>query len=125
MGDADRELTRLSLVDAASAVRRGELSPVELTEAYLARIEAVDPGVHAYLTVTAARARDDARRAEQEIAAGRYLGPLHGMPIGLKDLFDTAGIRPPAVSGLRRGHVRAADCAVAAGLRAAGSVLLG
>jgi aspartyl-tRNA(Asn)/glutamyl-tRNA(Gln) amidotransferase subunit A len=125
MGDADPELTRLSLVDAASAVRRGEVSPVELTEAYLARIEAVDPGVHAYLTVTASRARDDARRAEREIVAGHYRGPLHGLPIGLKDLFDTAGIRTTAGSVLRRTHVPAADSAVAAGLRAAGSVLLG
>jgi aspartyl-tRNA(Asn)/glutamyl-tRNA(Gln) amidotransferase subunit A len=119
------ELTRLSLVDAASAVRRGDLSPVELTEAYLARIEAVDAGVHAYLTVTAGRAREDARRAEREIAAGDYRGPLHGLPIGLKDLFDTAGIRTTAGSALRRAHVPDADSAVAAGLRAAGSVLLG
>jgi aspartyl-tRNA(Asn)/glutamyl-tRNA(Gln) amidotransferase subunit A len=119
------ELTRLSLVDAASAVRRGELSPVELTEAYLARIEAVDAAVHAYLTVTASRARQDARRAEREIAAGDYRGPLHGMPIGLKDLFDTADIRTTAGSALRRAHVPVADSAVAAILRAAGSVLLG
>jgi aspartyl-tRNA(Asn)/glutamyl-tRNA(Gln) amidotransferase subunit A len=121
MGD----LTRLSLVAASAAVRSGSLSPVELTDAYLERIGAVDPAVHAYLTVTASRARADAARAERELAAGRWRGPLHGLPVGLKDLFDTAGIRTTAGSALRRDHVPAADSAVAAGLREAGAVLLG
>src|SRR4249920_1497691 len=99
------DLTSLSLVEASAAVVSGALSPVELTEAYLARIAAVDPALNAYTTVTADRARQDAERAEREIAAGRRRGPLHGLPVGLKDLFDTAGIRTTAGSALRRSHV--------------------
>jgi aspartyl-tRNA(Asn)/glutamyl-tRNA(Gln) amidotransferase subunit A len=118
-------LLDLGLVEASAAVRRRQVSPVELTEAYLARIAAVEPGLGAYVTVTAERARADALRAERELASGRYRGPLHGLPVGLKDLFDTAGIRTTAGSALRRDHVPAADSAVAAGLRAAGAVLLG
>jgi len=119
------DLTALSLVQASAAVASGALSPVQLAEAYLARIAAVDPILNAYTTVTAARAREDARRAEREIAEGRYRGPLHGLPIGLKDLFDTAGIRTTAGSALRRKHVPDADSTVAAALREAGAVLLG
>lgn len=119
------DLTALSLVQASAAVASGTLSPVELTEAYLARIAVVEPILNAYTTVTPGRAREDAERAEQEIAAGRHRGPLHGIPIGLKDLFDTAGIRTTAGSALRRSHVPESDSAVAAGLRTAGAVLLG
>ncbi|GIE93072.1 amidase [Paractinoplanes rishiriensis] len=122
---ANADLTRLDLVAAATAVRSREVSPVDLTEAYLDRILDVEPGLNAYVTVTAERAREDARRAEREIAGGHYRGPLHGLPIGLKDLFDTAGIRTTAGSALRREHVPAADCVVASRLHAAGAVLLG
>jgi aspartyl-tRNA(Asn)/glutamyl-tRNA(Gln) amidotransferase subunit A len=117
--------TMLTLTGAAEAVRDGHLSPIALTEAYLARIAALDPGLNAYVTVTADRARRDAEQAEKEIGQGRYRGPLHGLPIGLKDLYDTAGVTTTAGSALRRDHVPAADSAVAAGLRAAGAVLLG
>jgi len=122
---ASTDLTALSLVEASAAVASARLSPVELTEAYLARIAAVDPILNTYTTVTADRARADARRAEQEIAEGRYRGPLHGLPIGIKDLFDTAGIRTTAGSALLRDHVPDADSTVAAVLREAGAVLLG
>src|SRR5262245_14362656 len=118
-------LLELGLVEASAAVRRRQVSPVELTEAYLARIASAEPGLGAYVTVTEARARADALRAERELASGRYRGPLHGLPVGLKDLFDTAGIRTTAGSALRRDHVPPTDSAVAAGLRAAGAVLLG
>jgi aspartyl-tRNA(Asn)/glutamyl-tRNA(Gln) amidotransferase subunit A len=119
------DLTELSLVDAAAAVAGRRLSPVELTEAYLARIDAVEPTLNAYVTVTPERARADAARAEREIAADGCRGPLHGMPIGLKDLFDTEGVRTTAGSALHRERVPAADSVVAARLRAAGAVLLG
>ncbi|HEV7898553.1 MAG TPA: amidase [Planosporangium sp.] len=119
------DLTELSLVEASDAVTRRAVSPVELTEAYLARIEALEPALNAYVTVVADRAREDAARAEAEIARGEHRGPLHGLPVGLKDLFDTAGVRTTAGSAHRREHVPAGDSAVAARLRAAGTVLLG
>jgi aspartyl-tRNA(Asn)/glutamyl-tRNA(Gln) amidotransferase subunit A len=121
----DADLTSLTLVDAAAAVSRRDVSPVELTEAYLARISAVEPLVNAYVTVVPERARADAAAAEREIAAGRWRGPLHGLPIGLKDLFDTAGVRTTAGSALHRDRVPVVDSFVAARLRAAGAVLLG
>jgi aspartyl-tRNA(Asn)/glutamyl-tRNA(Gln) amidotransferase subunit A len=119
------DVTALTLTEAAAAVSARELSPVELTETYLDRIAVVDPALNAYVTVTADRARRDAERAEREIREGRYRGALHGLPIGLKDLFDTAGIRTTAGSALRRAHIPDTDSAVAARLRASGAVLLG
>jgi aspartyl-tRNA(Asn)/glutamyl-tRNA(Gln) amidotransferase subunit A len=119
------ELTALCLADAAAAVAAGTVSCAALTEAYLARIEAVEPAINAYVTVCADRARADAARADAEIRAGGHRGPLHGMPMGLKDLFDTAGVRTTSGSSLRRDHVPAADSTVAARLRGAGAVLLG
>jgi aspartyl-tRNA(Asn)/glutamyl-tRNA(Gln) amidotransferase subunit A len=121
----DPDLTALSIVDAAAAVSRREVSPVELTEAYLDRISALEPVLNAYVTVTPERARADAAGAEREIAAGRWRGPLHGLPIGLKDLYDTAGVRTTAGSALHRARVPATDSYVAARLKAAGAVLLG
>ncbi|MGG7379080.1 amidase family protein, partial [Escherichia coli] len=73
--------TTLSVADLAPLLRSGELSPVELTEAYLARIEQVDPVLNAYVAVLADSARDRARQAQQEIRAGRWCGPLHGVPV--------------------------------------------
>jgi aspartyl-tRNA(Asn)/glutamyl-tRNA(Gln) amidotransferase subunit A len=119
------DLTALSLVEASAAVARRAISPVDLTEAYLARVEALEPALNAYVTVVPERARDDAARAEREIARGGRRGPLHGLPVGLKDLFDTAGVRTTAGSAHRRDHVPADDSAVAARLRAAGAVLIG
>jgi aspartyl-tRNA(Asn)/glutamyl-tRNA(Gln) amidotransferase subunit A len=121
----ESDLTCLSLVDASVLVADREVSPVELTEAYLARIAALEPALNAYVTVVPSRARADAVEAEREITAGRWRGPLHGMPIGLKDLFDTAGVRTTAGSALHRDRVPVADSSVAARLRAAGAVLLG
>lgn len=121
----DLGLIGLDLAAASARIAAGELSPVELTEAYLARIAAVDPGIRAYVTLTAARARADARRAADELVRGRHRGALHGIPIGLKDLVDTAGIRTTAGSILHTGRVPERDATVAARLRAAGTVLLG
>src|SRR5690348_4163183 len=90
------ELTSLTIAEAAEGIERRRFSSTELTEAYLARMERLNPKINAYVTVTAERARSDAKRADAEIAAGKYLGPLHGVPIGLKDLYDTEGIRTTA-----------------------------
>jgi aspartyl-tRNA(Asn)/glutamyl-tRNA(Gln) amidotransferase subunit A len=117
--------TELSLAAAAAALRTRALSPVELTEAYLRRIERWNPTLNAYLTVTAERALDDARAAAADLGAGRDRGPLHGLPIALKDLFATAGIRTTAGSKILADWVPDTDSAVARRLRDAGAVLLG
>jgi aspartyl-tRNA(Asn)/glutamyl-tRNA(Gln) amidotransferase subunit A len=122
---SDLELCGLTVARAAKALRARELSPLELTEAYLRRIERLNPRVNAYITVTAERALADARRATEELAAGRALGPLHGIPVALKDLYETAGIRTTGGAKILGGHVPAQDCPVARRLREAGSVLLG
>lgn len=119
------DLTLLAISELAPRLRNREISPVELTEAYLARIERFDPQLNAYTTVTADRARDDARRAEAEIAAGEYRGPLHGVPIALKDLYATAGIRTTGGSKVLEDWVPDTDSTPARLLREAGTVLLG
>ncbi|GAA3090886.1 amidase [Streptomyces rectiviolaceus] len=115
----------LSLADAAHLVAAGELSPVELTESVLDRIGAVEARLQAYVTVAADSARESAARAEREITQGRSRGPLHGIPMGLKDLIDAKGMPTTASSRVRADHVAEGDSAVAARLSAAGAVLLG
>lgn len=106
-------------------LRARELSPVELTDAYLARIEALAPRLGCFVTVTAERARADARAAEAELAGGRWRGPLHGIPYGLKDLVDTKGIRTTFGAAPYAERVPDRDATVAARLAAAGAVLVG
>lgn len=118
-------LTDLTLVAATEAIRAKRVSPLELVEAYLARIERLNPRLCAYVTVTAERARADARRATEAMAAGAPLGPLHGIPLGLKDLVDTAGIRTTYGSKVHATNVPAQDATVVRKLAAAGAVLLG
>ncbi|WP_267244756.1 amidase [Streptomyces sp. PR69] len=123
--DAPSEPYGLTLAAAARAIAARELSPVELTESVLGRIEAVDGRLNAYAAVTADRARAAAAAAEREIAAGGPRSPLHGIPVGLKDLFDVAGLATGAGSRVREGHRAAEDSAVAARLFGAGAVLTG
>ncbi|UUV30029.1 amidase [Amycolatopsis roodepoortensis] len=115
----------LTLDAAAHAIRRLELSPVELVDSVLERLARADPRLGAYVTVTADSARESARRAEQEIAAGILHGPLHGIPMALKDLIDVAGLPTTGSSRVRAGHRATADSAVAARLAAAGAVVVG
>ncbi|MDX2917971.1 MULTISPECIES: Asp-tRNA(Asn)/Glu-tRNA(Gln) amidotransferase GatCAB subunit A [Streptomyces] len=115
----------LSLAEASRAVRARELSPVELTESVLARIAAVEGRLGAYVTVTADAALAAAVRAEREISASGPRGPLHGIPMALKDLIDAEGIPTTASSHVRAGHVAERDSRVAERLGAAGAVLLG
>ena len=96
----------LSLSDAARAVHARELSPVELTESVLDRIQAVEGRLGAYVTVDAEAALAAAVRAEREIAGGGPRGPLHGIPMGLKDLIDVEGMPTTASSHVRAGHAR-------------------
>jgi aspartyl-tRNA(Asn)/glutamyl-tRNA(Gln) amidotransferase subunit A len=121
----DTELTRLTIAEAAERLRTKDISPVEITDAYLDRIERLNPAVNAYVTITAERSREDAKRAEDEIAAGRYRGALHGIPIALKDLYATQGIRTTAGSKILSDWIPEADSTAARKLREAGSILLG
>ncbi|MEV7125553.1 amidase [Streptomyces sp. NPDC093260] len=115
----------LSLAAAAQQIRERRLSPVELVGSVLDRIEQVEPQVAAYVAVSADQARVAAREAEREVAQGSCRGPLHGIPVGLKDLIDVAGVSTTASSRTRAGHRAASDSAVVASLRAAGAILIG
>lgn len=118
-------LLGLDLVAAARAVHAGEVSPVQLTEAYLDEIARTEPALNAYVTVDHAGALAAARTATAEIAAGRWRGPLHGLPVGVKDVLDTAGLRTTYGSPRFAAHVPAADATVVERLRTAGAVILG
>src|SRR3982074_1642710 len=115
----------LTLADAAEQIKTKALSPVELTESALARIEAVENKITAFATVTAETARKAAAQAEQEIATGGDRGPLHGIPVGIKDLYETAGVATTSSSAVRSDYVPTADSAVVEKLSAAGSVMVG
>lgn len=117
--------TELSLLEASAGVRRGSLSPVELTQAYLDRIERHQDTLNAYITIIGDEALSQARRLEEELAAGRWRGPLHGIPIALKDNIDTAGLRTTAASALLQDRVPDGDAEIHRRLREAGAVLLG
>src|SRR5262249_22688774 len=119
------DVTSLSIQDAAEQIKKKRISPVELTRACLARIERLNPVVNAYITVTAELALKSAREAEAEIQRGRWRGPLHGIPVALKDLFDTAGVRTTAASGLFKDRIPTQDAEVVRRLKAAGAVILG
>ncbi len=119
------ELTQLSLREAAELVRTKQVSPVVLTLACLERIETMNPRLNAFITVMAERALEQARAAEEEIQAGNWRGPLHGIPIALKDLIDTAGVRTTAASAVFQDRVPTEDAEVVRRLKTAGAVLIG
>jgi len=115
----------MSLASAAGRIRRRELSPVELLDSVLERLWEVQPHLGAYAVVTADRAREAAREAERSLVRGRARGPLHGVPMALKDLIDVAGVATAAGSRVRAGHRARRDSTVAARLAGAGAILLG
>ena len=121
----DADLAFTSIAELAALIRRRQLSPVELVDLYLERIELYDPALNAYINPTAERARAQARAAEMQIAAGVYLGPLHGIPIAFKDLVNVAGLPTTGGSILLGDQLAATDATVAHRLFAAGAVLLG
>jgi len=117
--------TFLSIEELAPLIRRRKVSPVELLNAVLARIEALNPRLNAYLTVCAESARAEAARAEREIMRGRSRGPLHGIPVSLKDNISTRGIRTTAGSKILTEHIPEEDAAAVRRLRRAGAVIVG
>jgi aspartyl-tRNA(Asn)/glutamyl-tRNA(Gln) amidotransferase subunit A len=114
-----------SILETSELLRERELSPVELTKTCLAQIERLNPKLNAFITVTAESALTEARAAEAEILRGQWRGPLHGIPLALKDLIDTAGIRTTAASALFKDRIPGEDAEVVRRLKIAGAVLLG
>jgi len=119
------ELCYLSAGELSRLIQRQEVSPVEIIDAHLARIEATEPVLNSFITLLPEQARSAARRAEAEIRAGKYRGPLHGIPVGLKDLFHTGGVRTTSGSRIFDTFIPEQDCTVAVRFREAGSILLG
>ena len=118
-------LHQLSVAEAAARIAKKELSPVDLIDALLARVEALDPKLKAFATVTAERAREQAKAAEREIVKSGPRSAIHGVPYGLKDIIDTAGIPTEAGSKVYAGRVPDANAHVVDLLDAAGAILLG
>jgi aspartyl-tRNA(Asn)/glutamyl-tRNA(Gln) amidotransferase subunit A len=119
------ELTQLTLAEAARRIRAGDLSPIALTRAVLDRIERLNPQTNAFITVTSDLAMRQAEAAEQAVRNRTALGPLHGVPVSLKDLIDTEGIPTTAASRVLADRVPSRDASVWRRLRAAGAVLVG
>ena len=119
------ELHQLTLAQASEAVRKRKVSPVELTQHCLQRINRLDPQLNAFITITDDLAMAQARRAELEILEGHYRGPLHGIPVALKDLIDVEGVCTTAASRVLEDNVADRDAEVTHRLREAGAVLLG
>lgn len=125
MSVLDQDIAFATIAETAELVRSREISPVELTQAMLRRIEQYDPQLHAFVTVTDESALEQAKQAERDIMAGQYRGPLHGIPIVHKDIVYTAGIRTTASSKLLEQFVPDHSATVAERLAEAGTVLLG
>jgi aspartyl-tRNA(Asn)/glutamyl-tRNA(Gln) amidotransferase subunit A len=119
------ELKALTLAEAASRISTGDLSPVELTQAVLERIETLNPKTNAFITVTADHAMRQAETAEAAVKKGEALGPLHGIPVSLKDLIDTAEISTTAASLVMADRVPTQDASVWRRLKDAGAILVG
>jgi aspartyl-tRNA(Asn)/glutamyl-tRNA(Gln) amidotransferase subunit A len=119
------QLSLLDLSEVSQAVQKKKVSPVELTEACLAQIEKLNPELNAFITVTAESALEEARAAEKEINRKEWRGPLHGIPLAVKDLAETAGVRTTAASRVLQHYVPSEDAEVIRRLRQAGAILLG
>ena len=125
MTTSQTNLYHLTIREASALLKSGQLSPVELTQAFLDRIEATDDRLHSFIIVLKEQALDDARLAEAEIRRGDYKGPLHGIPFALKDLYDTAGITTTSGSKVDIDRVPTEDATTTARLKGAGGILLG
>ena len=119
------DLTTLSIAEAGGLMTRGELTSSALTEAFLTRIAAVDHKIASFVTLTAERARCAAKQADMEMSQGVRRGPLHGIPVGLKDIYETEGVLTTGHSHLLADHVPAVDAETVRRLKAGGAVILG
>ena len=118
-------IDELTLSRAAEGMKTGEFSPVELTEFFLQRISNLNPTINAFITITQQQALKDAKEAEDLLKRGRYLGPLHGIPIALKDLYETIGVKTTGGSKIQANHIPTADAFVVRRLREQGAVIVG
>ena len=119
------EICYLSAGELSRLVRNKDISPVEIIDAHLSRIQSTEPVLNSFITLLPEEAQAAARQAERDIQAGRYRGPLHGIPVALKDLFNTGGVRTTSGSKIFDNFIPAEDCTVAARFREAGAILLG
>ena len=119
------EIAYASIDELSSLIKSGELSPVEVTDAAFERIGETEPKLNAFLELFEEGARSAAREAEAEIAAGRYRGPLHGVPIGLKDLVDVAGSPTTGGSPLFQQNIARTDATITTRFRQAGAIIVG
>ena len=119
------EIPLLSVVELANHIEKKEITPIETVRAYLSRIEKLDPQLNAYITVLADEAEQAAKIAGQEILNGNYRGPLHGVPVAVKDQIHSEGIRTTDASQIRTEFIPNEDATVLANLKAAGAILLG
>jgi len=115
----------MTISEMSQSIRKKEISPVEIARSCLSRIEQKNPSLNAFITVMSESAMAEARAAETEIARGDWRGPLHGIPIALKDLIDTAGVRTTSASALHANRVPEEDAEVVRRLREAGAVIIG
>ena len=125
MMDDIKDCWKLDIAGAAKAISTKALSPVALTQMMLDRIGRIDPHLLSYVTVLQSEALASAGQAEKEIAGGKYRGPLHGIPIAIKDIYDTKGVRTTACSKVRANYIPDQDCTVVRKFREAGAVILG
>ena len=119
------DFTRLGISDVVGLIRTGQLSPVELVRSCLDRIESLSPGLNVYLTVLADAALATAKESEQAVKAGDAVGPLHGVPVALKDNCEVAGVRLTGGTPFLRDNVATADAEIVSRLRRAGAIILG
>ena len=121
----DRDLPGLTISHLSQRIRKREISPVEVTHLFLARIQRLNPILNAYVTLTGEQALADARQAEEEIQKGNYRGPLHGIPFSIKDNLAMKGVRTTAGSKILSDWKPALDATVVARLKEAGAIILG
>ncbi|MDA1036563.1 MAG: amidase [Chloroflexi bacterium] len=120
-----QELTSLTVAELAERIRTKQVSPVEVAQAFVSRADALEPTIGAFVTRTSEQALEAARQAEAEIAAGNYKGPMHGIPVGVKDIYATAGVRTTSGSKVYADHVPDRDSAAVARLKDAGAYSIG
>ena len=115
----------LTIAEAGRRIADGSLSPVDLTDSVITRIEDLDPELHAYATPMIESARTAARQAAEDVAGGRYRGPLHGIPLAIKDIYDTAGVRTACGSRRHLDRVPDRDATTVRRLKDAGAIIMG
>lgn len=120
-----RDYHYLSIIEISELLHQEKVSPAELVAGCLKRIERLNPTLNAFITVTTDQALKEAKRAEQEIESGKWKGPLHGIPVGIKDMFDTAGIKTTAAFEYYKNRIPTKDAEAVTRLKEAGAIVLG